>query len=150
MFCSLPLTFHRSDNPAYSMVQSLVAGFYDFQIDVKHTISRSLLTLVPPCLPTSLPTFIRSLDPGTYRLTSLPYPSSLITESSGIHLAALSRLIAHADLNPLTTSLPTLAQEKKGNRPPYYFKTCQITQMLGEEFPALTLSASLFQPSTGG
>lgn len=56
---------------------------------------------------------------------------------------------------PPSTILPsfflpsTLAPWKKNIRQLYKFRTCQITQMLGEEFPALTLSAGLFLASSG-
>ena len=52
---------------------------------------------------------------------------------------------------PPSTTLPSfflpsiLAPWKKNIRQVYKFRTCQITQMLGEEFPALTLSANLYQ-----
>jgi hypothetical protein len=39
-------------------------------------------------------------------------------------------------------------QKQKTLRQLYYFRTCQVAQLLGTESPALNLSASLCQPAS--
>ena len=55
----------------------------------------------------------------------------------------------HWLLPGFSLSLPTFALQMEITRQLYSFKTCQIAHLLGIAPSALTLTASLYQPSAG-
>lgn len=99
-----------------------------------HVILNSML----PSLPTAV--LLAQLQDHAPASTSPPISSSQLALPSCHQMPPSSLFLL----------LHTLALWKNNTRPLYYFKTSQITQMLGKEFPGLTLLASLFQPSAGG